>query len=295
MNFLLRAACILLFFELLSPYIRQADASVMHKQLAVVTGGNKGIGKEIARQLCKNGGCQTIIACRNLESAADAVKELQQEGCDVSIVELDISSSTSIASFVESLRDFPPVDILVNNAAIAFKDSDPTPFSQQSKPTLKTNFFGTVELTRAIWPKLKDDGRIVFVASQAGRLSILKSEELKSFFSSPTLSEDKLIEQMSNFQKDVEEGKHEEKGWPNSNYGMSKLGVIAYSNILARDHPQKLIHSCCPGYCKTDMSSQRGTKTAAQGAVTPVMLSLLSEEHLRPSGQFFTGEEAIRW
>ncbi len=91
---------------------------------------------------------------------------------------------------------------------------------------------------------------------------------------------------------DVQNGRHTQKGWPNSNYGMSKLGVIALTKILARDTPSMMVNACCPGYCDTDMTSHRGTKTAEQGARTPAMLALMPD---KVSGMFFQEEKPIKW
>ena len=76
------------------------------------------------------------------------------------------------------IRDYQQIDVLVNNAAVAFKDSDPTPFQRQARPTLQTNFFGTVRLTLGLLPLLHRGAspRIVNVASMAGALKIFRSK-----------------------------------------------------------------------------------------------------------------------
>ena len=111
--------------------------------------------------------------------------------------------------------------VQVNNAATAFKGSDPTPFHQQARPTIMTNFFGLLEVTRALLPLLKqsDDPRIVNVASQAGHLQILPSQQRKELFTSPTLTVPQLEGLMHEFVTDVEAGQHAAKGWPNTCYG----------------------------------------------------------------------------
>ena len=293
----------LLWLFLLSLFVN-FNAERMQK-IAVVTGSNQGIGKEIAKEL-SSVGCKTILACRNLEAAKSAATEIG--GDNVDIRQLDISSKESIDSFTESLmKDYPCVDILVNNAAMAFKGSDPTPFDRQARPTISINYFGTLWLTEKMMPLLKksSSGRIVNVASQAGLLRIMKSQEKKAEFTSPSLTIDRLNELMNEFIEDVEAKTHASKGWPGTTYGMSKLGVIALTKILARENPKMLINCCCPGYCATGMSSYggHGSKEAADkvgfrdagtGAKTPVMLSLLPDESVE-TGKFFLDNREIEW
>jgi carbonyl reductase 1 len=98
---------------------------------------------------------------------------------------LDIADSASIEQFTQQLySDYPSIDILVNNAAIAYKAADPTPFAKQARPTITTNYFGTVQLTDALLPLLEKSEqsypRIVNVASEVGHLKILKSQALKA-------------------------------------------------------------------------------------------------------------------
>ena len=294
----------LLIVSLLSSFIPFSASETMQK-IAVVTGSNQGIGKEVARQLAASN-CKTILACRNMEAAKTAAVDIGGDGLDVR--QLDISSKESIDSFVENLmKDYPHVDILVNNAAIAFKGSDPTPFDQQARPTISVNYFGTLSLTEKMMPLLQKSTspRIVNVASQAGSLRILKSTEKRAEFTNPSLTIDHLNELMNEFIVDVEAKTHSSKGWPGTTYGMSKLGVIALTKILARENPSMLINCCCPGYCATGMSSfgghgskekadSAGFRDASTGARTPVMLSLLPGDS-KVSGKFYLDEAEIEW
>lgn len=264
-------------------------------EIAVVTGANKGIGYQITSQLASKG-FKTILAARNEELGKLAASDLQKEGFDVEFRQLDISDHRSVVDFASKLRDdYGRCDVLVNNAAIAFKGSDPTPFIEQAEPTIHTNFFGTLDVTNAMLPLLEQSAhpRIVNVASEVGHLRILPSQLRKDEFTSPTLSLEKLESLMRDFVEDVKTGRHVERGWPNTCYGTSKLGVIALTKVLARDHPNMVINACCPGYCKTDMSSHRGTKSAEDGARTPVMLALGKQGS--KSGGFFADEREIEW
>ena len=135
----------------------------MASRVCIVTGANKGIGFEIARGM---GALQykVILACRNQQLGLEARSRLVESGYDVELEQLDIADPASIASFVSSVTSkHPKIDILINNAAIAFKPEDPTPFSKQSRITLQPNFFGTLELTEQMIPHLKKSDHPVIV------------------------------------------------------------------------------------------------------------------------------------
>jgi carbonyl reductase 1 len=138
--------------------------------------------------------------------------------------------------------------VQVNNAGTAYKGADPTPFQEQCGPTLKVNFHNTLRLTRALLPLLEksENPRIVNVASFTGLLGKLPIERQKQF-SNPALSLDGLSTLVGEFEKDVASGTHRERGWMNSNYGFSKLSLIAATKVLARDYPRMKINACCPG------------------------------------------------
>ena len=238
----------------------------------------------------------------------EAVTQLKSLGYDAAYRNLDISDELSIGRFARNLEEeFGKIDILVNNAAIAFKGSDPTPFVEQAHATVQPNFFGTLMVTQALYPLLlkSDSARIVNVASQAGHLRILKSDELRArFVDCKSIGE--LEDLMNNFVADVQQGVHESKGWPNSNYGVSKLGVIALTRLLARQAAEDrsragagagagsfLVNCCCPGYCATDMSSHKGSRSAEHGARTPAMLALAADDSA--TGKFFYDEAELEW
>ncbi|KAJ8614103.1 hypothetical protein CTAYLR_004621 [Chrysophaeum taylorii] len=233
-------------------------------RVAVVTGANKGIGFYVAQQLLPTVSV-VVLACRDVSKGEAAARELGSD--KIRVEELDISDSESIRKFAKRQTR---VDVLVNNAAMAFKAADPTPFVAQAGPTLKTNFFGTVELTEALKPVLTEDARIVNVASLTGRLAQVSPERQEQFKNVPDLGS--LEDLVREFQADVEAGCHLSKGWGNSNYGFSKLAVIAYTKLLARTGFKA--NCCCPGFCRTDMSSHQGTRTAEEGARNAVMLAL---------------------
>jgi carbonyl reductase 1 len=136
------------------------------------------------------------------------------------------------------------------------------------------------------------DARIVNVASMSGHLSQLQTHELRDKFTSKDLTMLELQELVNKFENDVQNGIHRQEGWGNSNYGMSKLAVIAATKIWAREEPGIKVNCCCPGYCKTDMSSHRGTRDPSDGAKNAVIPATMEDP---PTGEFFRDYKVGEW
>lgn len=260
-------------------------------RVAVITGANKGVGFFIALQLATCGLFQhVILACRDSARGQEAVAKIAGSAgnqASISYLPLTLGSADSHRALRESLeQEFGKIDCLVNNAAMAYKGSDPTPFMDQCKPTLDVNFRGTVDLTEQLLPLIKkgSDPRIVSIASMAGRLRQITSTELRDKFKASSLTMPELHGLVDKFEKDVSSGQHTQQGWGNSNYGMSKLAVIAATNVLARENPDVKINCCCPGYCKTDMTSQMGRRDPSEGAKNAVLPATMQNP---PTGKFF--------
>ena len=267
-------------------------------RVAVCTGANKGIGYFIALQLGLSGLFEHIVlACRDSGRAAEAVTSIQAKlpssvqvhAASVSIG--DIDSHTAFADQMEAT--FGKVDCLVNNAGFAYKNADPTPFKGQSKKTLDINYRGTIDFSEKLLPLLRKgtDPRLINVASMAGRLAQV-SPDLQAKFSSPSLTLPVLNDLVNDFERSVHHGTHLQNGYSNSNYGMSKLAVIAATKIMARENPDIAINSCCPGYCKTDMTSQRGARDPADGAKNAVIPATMDNP---PTGAYFSDYKQAKW
>jgi len=189
------------------------------------------------------------------------------------------------------------LDVLINNAAIAYKRASTAPFIEQATNTLKTNFTGTLNVTRALLPLVRSGGRIVMVSSTAGKLSIVK-RHLQEQFSSDTLTEQQLVSLMDQFMQDVAAGNHEAKGWPTTAYGVSKVGMTAFTKIIARElssggQTDILANACCPGWVRTDMAGYNAPKSPDQGAETPVYLAMLPPNS--PTGEFWHEKTVVSW
>lgn len=273
----------------------------MIPRTAVVTGANKGIGFHIAQQLASSGSfTNVVLACRDESRGMVAVKQIQESlhdsKCMVSYEHLNIGDEKSHELFVDKMRTRfdGKIDVLVNNAAMAFKNADPTPFRDQCKPTLDVNFRGTFHFTEQILPLLRKgvDSRIVNVASMAGRLSQL-SPSLQAKFSDVHLTKEELNRLVDDFEHDVMEGNHRSKGWGNSIYGLSKLALIAATKIWAREEIGVIkVNAICPGYCDTDMTSHKGPRSPSDGAKIAVLPAV---EKDCPTGEFFENMHVSVW
>eukprot|EP00551_Chaetoceros_affinis_P002936 CAMPEP_0203645164 /NCGR_PEP_ID=MMETSP0088-20131115/10637_1 /ASSEMBLY_ACC=CAM_ASM_001087 /TAXON_ID=426623 /ORGANISM="Chaetoceros affinis, Strain CCMP159" /LENGTH=278 /DNA_ID=CAMNT_0050501885 /DNA_START=126 /DNA_END=962 /DNA_ORIENTATION=- len=278
----------------------------MTTRIAVVTGANKGIGFQIALQLAQSGlFTDLVLACRDKDRGQEAQQrieaELQQKGnvCSVSYEQLTIGEEGSHDNFFSTMNGrYGELHVLVNNAAMAFKGSDPTPFKEQCKPTLDINFRGTVNFTEKMMPLLRkgNDARLVNVASMAGRINQIKSQPLRNQFIDPNLTKEQLISLVDQFEQDVLGGVHSQKGWGNSNYGMSKLSLIAMTKIWAREEANHgiKVNCCCPGYCDTDMTSHKGTRSPADGARNALIPAIMDQLQC-PSGELFQNYGVSKW
>lgn len=289
------------------------------RRIALVTGANKGIGKEIVQKLIVAGDenapqqWTVFLGSRDATRGQAAVKELQKvaaPGNQVICCPLDVTDSESIQSAFDQIQQqCGRLDVLINNAALCFNDPTLhgrvpyTPFEQQAQSTIDTNFVGTLRVTQAMMPLLlqqqgndNDKARIINIASAAGRLAILKNApKVVEKVASPNLQINELELVLQTFVQDVQAGCHASKGWPNTCYGMSKVGIIALTRIWAREYPTTIhVSSVDPGYCATDQNNHQGILEAAQGAVTPYWLATTDLREI-PSGRHWYQQREIAW
>ena len=122
-------------------------------RVAVVSGGNKGIGLAIVRRLCKDFEGDVYLTARSEQRGKEAVAMLQSEGLKPKFHQLDITSGESIEALKQEMtQKYGGVDVLVNNAGMAYKKASTAPFIEQATNTLKTNFTGTLNISRAFIP-----------------------------------------------------------------------------------------------------------------------------------------------
>lgn len=262
-------------------------------RVAIVTGGNKGIGYEIVKVLCNKFEGIVYLTARDVERGKNACVKLEEEGVakPPKFHQLDIVDEGSIGRFRDYIeKEYKGIDVLINNAGMAYKRKSTVPFSEQAENTIKVNFTGTLNVSKALFPLLKPHARVVHVSSFVGLLSTrITSQSLREQLSRPNLKELELVELVQ-----------ESKGWPTQAYGVSKLALNILTAIQARDlkydkSTDVLINSCCPGWCRTDMAGDRATKSAAEGAETPVYLALLPSGQEQPHGKFYSEKKEVSW
>ncbi|XP_021065513.1 carbonyl reductase [NADPH] 1-like isoform X2 [Mus pahari] len=274
-----------------------------YSRVALVTGANKGIGFAITRDLCRQFSGDVVLTARDEARGLAAVQKLQAEGLSPRFHQLDINNSQSIRALHDFLlKEYRGLDVLVNNAGIAPRCTDLTHFHILREAAMKTNFFGTQAVCTELLPLIKIQGRVVNVSSLIS-LEALKncSPELQQKFRSETITEEELAGLMNKFVEDTKKGVYEKEGWPNSAYGVSKIGVTVLSRILARKLNEQrrgdkiLLNACCPGWVRTDMAGPKATKSPEEGAETPVYLALLPPDAEGPHGQFVQDKTVEPW
>jgi len=258
-------------------------------KVAVVTGSNKGIGFAIVRALCKKFDGDVYLTSRDEGRGKDAVETLKKEGLNPKFHILDIGNEETVVNLRDFLKEkYGGIDVLVNNAGIAFKQGATESMGVQAEVTLGTNYWANKRTCEILFPILNPGARVVNVSSSLGFLGLIgaksgdkaKAEELRSILGSPDLSVETLDGLMKNFVETAKAGTHGDHGWPDSTYVVSKIGWSALSRIQHRmleDDPRGdiVVTHVHPGYVDTDMSSHRGTLTIDRGAESSVYAALL--------------------
>jgi NAD(P)-dependent dehydrogenase (short-subunit alcohol dehydrogenase family) len=240
-------------------------------KIALITGANKGLGLETARQLGKQG-ATVLVGARDVNKGEEAAEVLRGIGVDARAIKLDVENAADIKAAAELIqREYGSLDILINNAGMMDED-----FSQNStltvseetvRRTFDTNFFAVIAVTNAMLPLLRKSaaGRIVNLSSILGSLS-LHATAGSSIYNSKAFA-----------------------------YDASKAAVNAYTVHLA--HALKgtkiKVNSAHPGWVKTEMGTDSAPMELVDGVKTQVQLALLADEG--PTGGFFHMGEALPW
>lgn len=256
---------------------------------ALVTGGNRGMGLEVCRQLGRLG-MRVLLTARDIAEGAKATAALHAEGLDVTFEPLDVTSQESIDNLADRLeRQGTRLAALVNNAGIALEGFD----ANVAERTIAVNFLGAMHVTGRLLPLMEEHGRIVMVSSGVGELEGL-SPALRQRFDPPPPKEE-LVALLRAFVDDVRSGQYAQKGWPGSAYRMSKVGLNALTRLLAGELKPRhvLVNAVCPGWVKTRMGGAQAPREVEEGADTIVWAATLPPDG--PSGGFFRNRRSIPW
>lgn len=243
------------------------------KQIAVVIGANKGIGREIAKRLADLGNA-VVVGARNQEAGEQVVAEIRASGGEAVAVALDVTDSASAAAAAKTVESlFGRVDALVNNAGSHRPGSD---FSGQLPRSanvddirfvFETNVFGVINVTSAFLPLLRKSkaARIVNVSSSAGSFTMMTDPQ--TFELAPVAL-----------------------GYVPSKTALTAI-TLQYARDLAADNI--LVNAVCPGFVATDLNGHRGVLTPAEGAVSAVRMASITADG--PTGTFTDVNGPVAW
>ena len=233
----------------------------MTQRIVLITGSNRGIGLETARQLSQRG-FHVVIASRDERKGRQAAQGIQAGGGQATFLSLDVSNSDSIRNAVSQFAAIADhLDVLINNAAV-YPDQGLTILTLtrgRLAQTFQANTFGPLEVTQAFLPYLRQAAaaRVINVSSGYGQLEGL-SPDVPS-------------------------------------YCLSKLSLNGLTIMLAEalqvDHIA--VNSMCPGWVRTDMGGPNATRSVEEGADTAVWLADEAPHEL--TGKFFRNRQEIPW
>jgi NAD(P)-dependent dehydrogenase (short-subunit alcohol dehydrogenase family) len=239
------------------------------KKIALVTGANKGIGFEIAKQLAE-AGVTVILGARDFAGGEAAAKELTLAGLAVEPIELDLDREETITAAAATISArHGRLDILVNNAGIVDAEDGPPSVATvgAARRLMETNFLGTLAVTQAMLPLLHKSsaGRIVNLATTLGSLTV-NGDPTSPYY------EARLI------------------GYNASKAALNMLTVQLAAELQGTSI---VVNSVAPGYVKTDLTGGNGYMTPEEGARLPVQYALLDDNAI--PGRFVAPEGSVAW
>jgi NAD(P)-dependent dehydrogenase (short-subunit alcohol dehydrogenase family) len=238
-------------------------------KIVLITGANKGIGFEVARQLGKQKRT-VLVAARDAKLGQEAAAKLSKEGIDARAVQLDVTRRETIeAARAQIEKDFGRLDVLINNAGINVPgDGPPSKVDlDAANRVMQTNFIGALAVAQIMLPLVRKSatGQIINVSSELGSITGHSDPNWK-------FAPVKYI------------------GYCSSKAAMNMLTVqLAYE---LRDTKIK-VNSVNPGYTATDLNNHQGPQTIEEGAAEIVRLALIDDDG--PSGQFLEAGGRLPW
>ena len=239
-----------------------------HSRFALVTGTNRGIGLEVARQLAQSS-FEVIMTSRDQNAGEAAAARLRAEGCIIHHHSLELTDGDAIQGLIETISaQFGGVDVLVNSAGVFLDSSGPTETHGASvfdltsailDRTLAVNLYGPLKLCQGLVPLMRQRGygRVVNVSSGMGQLH--------------------------------------EMGGGFAAYRISKTALNALTRIVAAETADSslLVNAVCPGWVKTDMGGPHATRSTEEAAQGIVWAATLPDDG--PTGEFFRDGQSIPW
>ena len=241
--------------------------------VALITGANRGLGLETARQLAGRG-VTVLMAGRDAESINAAAAELRGEGLSVEPVVLEVREGAQVEAVRQHIADrYGRLDILINNAGIIadeggfFQNNATTVGAEELRESFEVNLFAVINLTQALLPLLRESkgGRVVNLSSVIGSLTVHSAPDSPIATFKPVA------------------------------YAASKAALNMYTVCLAQALSDTAIkvNSAHPGWVKTDLGTDAAPMEIVDGAKTSVALALLGEDG--PTGQFIHVGDPLPW
>ncbi|HDR8196694.1 SDR family oxidoreductase [Bacillus thuringiensis] len=230
-------------------------------KVALVTGGNRGIGYELVKQLALNG-YKVILTSRDPKMGQDALQKLKELNLDVSLLVMDVENQKSIyhaATMVE--KEYGRLDILINNAGVYLEQNDHLLNMDPSvlERTMNTNFFGVYHVIRYFIPLMekKGYGRIINVSSEYGAMDAISNQGVGA-------------------------------------YKLSKFALNGLTQLIAAEIKGDIkINAVDPGWVSSDMGGPSAPRTPKQVAESIFLLATIGPEG--PSGKFFRDGKQVSW
>lgn len=225
------------------------------QKIALVTGGNRGIGKAIVESLAAQG-LKVLLACRDKEDGLKVAREIHG---DVSVVQLELSDPKKLIKQIRQIdAEYPHMDVLVNNAGVLEERDFSNLSSSDLMHSMQVNALAAYELMQFFGNRMANNGygRIVNVSSGWGAFS------------------DGLTGPAA--------------------YSISKATLNAITKVAANNYPESVkINALCPGWVRTRMGGASATRSPEAGAETAVWLATLDDKG--PTGKFFRDKKQIEW
>ncbi|CAF1367961.1 unnamed protein product [Adineta steineri] len=277
------------------------SSTKQQQRVILITGANKGLGFEVVKKLVNQSSNSTndviLLGSRDIKRGQEALTKLGSPS-NVHVLQLDTSSKESIIHAKDEIKQKHggQLDVIINNAAIA----PATNTSETARETMATNYYGIKLLNDNLSPLLRENGRIVNVASEVGAWTLHGvTKELQDKYISPTLTVEELDRIVEEFIPSLDSNTQDKLGYKSPSrflvYGVSKSAVLALTQIEARQQSGSnhiFVYAVCPGYCSTDLNHHgAGSRSPELGAESILYVVNTDHKNLKQGGFYQDGKE----